>query len=388
VKWASSSSSSEDLARAVDETAECLEGELPRGSADLVTAFVSTDHAERYDELPRLLERRFPGAVVLGCSAQSVIGGGRELEDQPGLALCAARLPGVELHPFHLDPATLPQSRLQPELFPVTPGQRAHFLMLADPFSVETERLLRCLDTGFPGSVKFGGLASGGQKRGENALLSGGRHQAFGLVGVAFTGALEIEPVVAQGCRPVGQPLFVTRSRDNLLLQLDGQSPAGALQALYESLSERDRELARHSLFLGAGMREQTEYAQGDFLIRNLIGMDDESGAIAIAADLEGVRVVQFHLRDAETSAEDLDSCLKRYADQCKGSSAAGALLFSCLGRGQRLYGEPDHDSRAFRRHLGAVPLTGFFCNGEIGPVQDRTYLHGYTSSFAIFREP
>ena len=134
-------------------------------------------------------------------------------------------------------------------------------------------------------------------------------------------------------------------------------------------------------------MREdEVEYRQGDFLIRNLVGMDEESGAIQVAADLREAQVVQFHLRDATTSADDLRACLERYGQGPGAHSAAGALLFSCLGRGIGLYGEPDHDSRLFREQLGPIPLGGFFCNGEIGPVRRRTNLHGYTSSFAIFR--
>jgi small ligand-binding sensory domain FIST len=209
----------------------------------------------------------------------------------------------------------------------------------------------------------------------------------FGLVGVGLSGDLQLDAIVAQGCRPIGHPMFVTRCKDGLLLELDGRPPLGLLQELYEGLAARDQELFQESLFVGLVMREdQVEYGQGDFLIRNLIGMDDESGAVAVGAELRDAQVVQFHLRDARTSSDDLEACLRRYQADRREPPPAGALLFSCLGRGRHLYGEPDHDSRAFARHLGGVPLGGFFCNGEIGPVQDRTYLHGYTSSFAVFR--
>ena len=127
------------------------------------------------------------------------------------------------------------------------------------------------------------------------------------------------------------------------------------------------------------------EYRQGDFLIRNLLGIDGKSGAVAVGAALRTGIVVQFHLRDAETSAQDLEAVLARHHEG-PAPRAAGSLLFACLGRGEQLYGEPDHDTAAFQRHLGPVPLGGFFCNGEIGPVHGSTFLHGYTSSFGLFR--
>ena len=387
MKWSSAVSGSPELRRAADETIERVRAELAGARPDLVFAFVSTEHRASWGGLPELLGAAFEGAVVMGCSAESVIGAGRELERGPGLSLTAAVLPGATLRPFRVDGATLPDDRLGPELFPASAHEHAAFVLLADPFTAQTGPLIECLDRGFPHSVKVGGLASGGRQPGENALFVGGTLQPFGLVGVAIEGGVKVDPVVAQGCRPIGQPMFVTRARDNLLLELDGQSPLRQLQDLLESLAPEEQALARGSLFIGLVMREgQVEYRQGDFLVRNLVGVDDESGAIAVAAELDNARVVQFHLRDARTSADDLNACLARYKRTERDSSPEGALLFSCLGRGRQLYGEPDHDSRVFREQLGPLPLGGFFCNGEIGPVQDRTHLHGYTSCFAIFR--
>ena len=158
------------------------------------------------------------------------------------------------------------------------------------------------------------------------------------------------------------------------------------LQELHGGLPRRDQELFRHSLFVGVVMREKSDvYRQGDFLIRNIVGLDAERGALAVGALLGEGTIVQFHLRDAKTSAEDLEEILAHLAPD-KRAEARGSLLFSCLGRGKHLYGRADHDTDAFRRHLGEVPLGGFFCNGEIGPVHGSTFLHGYTSSFGLFR--
>ncbi len=207
-----------------------------------------------------------------------------------------------------------------------------------------------------------------------------------GLVGVALSGDVRVDTLVAQGCRPIGEPMFVTRSVDNQIYALDGRSPLEVLQQLYERLGRRDRELFPHSLFVGLVMREKSEvYRRGDFLIRNVAGLDAERGALVVGARVAEGTIVQFHLRDADTSAEDLEQMLSSLAPEQR-TQARGALLFSCLGRGRHLYGRVDHDTESFRRHLGEVPLGGFFCNGEIGPVQGTTFLHGYTSSFGLFR--
>ena len=159
------------------------------------------------------------------------------------------------------------------------------------------------------------------------------------------------------------------------------------LQDLFRTLSERDRQLMGNSLFLGVVMDELLDNpAQGDFLIRNVVGMDQRTGSLAIGEMLREGQLVQFHLRDAETSAQDLSIVLERYAVDNRENDVPGALLFSCLGRGEYLYGRPNHDTEIFQEKLGQVPLGGFFCNGEIGPVGGTTFLHGYTSSFGLFR--
>jgi small ligand-binding sensory domain FIST len=231
----------------------------------------------------------------------------------------------------------------------------------------------------------FGGLVSGGRMPSTNWLFSGGETFHGGVVGVAFTGDLAIDTIVAQGCRPVGPPMVVTRCDGNLIAELDHASPLQVLQVLHDSLDARDRALFRHSLFLGIEMKDSLVHREGELLVRNIVGFDAEANVLAVAARLRPFQVVRFLLRDARTATEDLERLLERHC--ASGSGACdGALLFSCLGRGEGLFGERDHDSRLFRKHLGDAALGGFFCNGEIGPVGGTTFLHGYTSSFALFR--
>ena len=391
MRWASIlSEERESEAAALDASAR-LRSELDT-DPDLAIVFASGHHASSCDIIGSTLSRELGGAILIGCSGQSVIGGGQELESRPGLALMGATLPGVAIHPFGLDAEGLPPLDAVPavwhERIGVDPGAGPHFLLLADSFGFDAEHFIRGMDQAYPASIKVGGMASGGQQPGQHALWLGAETRRSGLVGVGLSGNLVIDPVVAQGCRPVGVPLFVTHCQDNVLQRLDGQPPVELVEELFEAASASDRELFRNSLFLGLEMQsDQGEYAQGDFLIRNIIGIDPDDGALAIAAPLRPSQVVQFHLRDAKASAEDLERCLNRYSVEVGASKARGALLFSCLGRGVGLYGSRDHDSRAFYSRVGEVPLTGFFCNGEIGPVRTQTFLHGYTSAFAIFRE-
>jgi small ligand-binding sensory domain FIST len=318
-----------------------------------------------------------------------VIGGWEEVERAPAVTLIAARLPGVRLTPFYVS-APLPDLDGPPDAWERLIGVRAHdepqFVVLADPFSGRPDALLAGLDYAFPSSPKVGGLASGATSLGLNALFLDDETFTEGTVGVALSGNVAIDTVVAQGCRPVGELMRVTSCRGNFIYELDGKPALEVLRELFSTLDERDRHLASTALFVGVLMDEFREEPRvGDFLIRNLLGVDPHRGAIAVGENLqEGMRV-RFHLRDAQTSAEDLHTMLKSY-EKTVSENVSGALLFSCLGRGEGLYRRPNFDTGVFREHLGDVPVGGFFCNGEIGPVGGTTFLHGYTSSFGLFR--
>ena len=389
--WSSAVSEHLELPVAVAECASVIRDDMEGRQADLVVAFVSAHHADAYADLPGLIESELGGATLLGCSGGGVIGAGREVEHRAGFAMTAAVLPDVSLTPFHLEDDALPDGDASPgaweTIVRTDSGKEPDFIILADPFSLRGEHLLVGLDYAFPASVKIGGVASGAQQQGGNALLLGDKVFSSGAVGLAIHGDVAIDTVVAQGCRPIGKPLQVTDCRQNLLLGVDGRTPFEVIREIFEELPERDRALAQHSLFLGVVMDELNDSPQlGDFLIRNIVGADAQRGAFAIGEMLKEGQTVQFHLRDAEASALDLSGMLSRYAAESPSLQQAGALLFSCLGRGSYLYGRPDHDTDMFRDEVGAIPLTGFFCNGEIGQVGGSTYLHGYTSSFGIFR--
>jgi small ligand-binding sensory domain FIST len=384
MKWASAISERPATDGALAEAADRVRAELGV-DPDLVVAFLSPHHTQAYRELPARLALAFPRALVVGCAASGVIGAGHEVEERPALSLTAASLPGVELTPMHLDPRDL--ERDLSARIGLSRAAEPHFLVLADPFTFDADALVAGLDRAYPAGRKVGGLASGGRSPGGNVLFLGREVHRSGAVCVAMTGNITVDTIVAQGCRPIGRPMVVTRGRDNLIEELDKQKPAEVLHELFDGLDERDQTLFRHSLFVGIEMREsqiEVSINKGEFLVRNLVGMDPTSGALAVGAHVQPWQVVQFLLRDARTAAEDLTALLTRY--RTRGAQPAGALLFSCLGRGQHLYGRPDHDTNLFAELLGSIPLGGFFCNGEIGPVGGSTFLHGYTSAFGLFR--
>ncbi len=397
MKWASAVSDQEILEQGMDQCVESALQSMGGSAIDLAVVFVSGHFSDQYPDLPAMLRDKIEAAggsaspLVYGCSAGGVIGGGQEVEQRHGFSLTVAHLPGVKLSTFHLDGDELPDMDASPTawetVLKIASENQPGFLLLLDPFSFPAQEFLTGLDYAYSGSVKIGGLASSGRQRGDNALFLGGEVHRSGAIGIAMEGNIAVDTIVAQGCRPIGQLMSITKCQQNLLLSLDQRPPIEVVRELYGASSQRDQEMMQNSLFLGVVMDDFTEEPrQGDFLIRNVIGLDARTGTMAIGEMLREGQRVQFHLRDAITSADDLAALLSRYAGEERASQCQGALLFSCLGRGQYLYGRPDHDTELFQTNVGSIPLGGFFCNGEIGPVGGTTFLHGYTSSFGIFR--
>jgi small ligand-binding sensory domain FIST len=378
MRWASAISDRASGVDALEEAVATVRGRLDR--LDLAIVFASPSLAKQL--APRLAD--VPAATLIGCSGAGIIGAAREIEDRPAVSVTAAELPGVACTAFRVEPDAMPADA---DAWRARIGvdEPAGLLVLADPFSSSVQALIDGLDAAFPRARKFGGLVSGGRTPGAEWLFANGETFRSGSVGVAFSGDVAIDTIVAQGCRPIGAPMVVTRSEGNLIAELDHRSPIEVLQALHASLEPRDRGLFRHSLFVGIEMKDSLVHREGELLVRNIVGFDPEANMLAVAARLRPFQVVRFLLRDAAAATQDLVRLLEGH--RAAGHAACdGALLFSCLGRGAHLFGEPDHDCRLFRQHVGDVAVGGFFCNGEIGPVGGTTFLHGYTSSFALFR--
>ena len=257
-------------------------------------------------------------------------------------------------------------------------------LMICDPLTFPVDLLLQHLNESQPGTLIVGGMAGGGSRPGGTVLFRDRSIHHEGAVGVRLPRGVRILPLVSQGCRPIGDPFVVTRAEDNFLLELGGVPPLVRLRELVATLPRPDRELISNGLHLGRVIDEyKAEHEVGDFLIRGVLGANPDNGAIAVGDRIEVGQTVRFHVRDAAAADEELRSILERELPGLPGRPA-GALLFTCNGRGSNLFASPDHDARLVTSMLGGAPVAGFFCAGELGPVGGKNFLHGFTASIAI----
>jgi small ligand-binding sensory domain FIST len=373
----------ESAARAA---AENVLTQLRAAPVDLAYVFFSAHHAARADLLAHVLIGMLRPSLLLGCSGEGVIAGAEELETAPAITVWAAVLPDVNLHPLRSSFSPT-HDRLHLAGWPEPGVEDASFLLLADPFTTPVQDILGFLEERYPGAKAVGGLAGGGQEAGMNRLVLNDQVFDGGLVGVRLSGAVDIRPVISQGCRLIGDRFVVTKAERNLIHELGGVPALERLEAVFESLTDEDRQRAHRALHLGIVIDEhRNRFERGDFLIRNLLGADRTTGTVAIGDVVQEGQTVQFHLRDAESATEDLNSLLAidraghRYPP-------LGALMFSCCGRGLGLFGRPNHDVAVTMERLGPIPIAGFFAQGEIGPIGNRNFLHGYTASLALFSE-
>ncbi len=360
--------------------------------AHLALAFFSPSHSLQDDAGRDVLAERLVAGTgagcLLGCSGESIACGGREIEQEPALALWLAHLPGVSVTPIGLDYDQTAEGGAftgWPEDMPDPWPSDAALLLLGEPYSFPADVLLSRLNEDRPAARVVGGMASGAYGPGQNRLLLNTATRTRGAVAALIHGDVQIDTVVSQGCRPIGQPYVVTKAERNVILELGGKPPLAQLQALFPTLSPQEQALVQSGLHVGRVINEyQDTFARGDFLIRNVVGVDRESGAIAIGDFLRPGQTVQFHVRDAASADEDLRAML---AAAGSAEGAQGALLFTCNGRGTRLFDTPDHDAAVTQQLLHQAPLAGFFAQGEIGPVGGANFTHGFTASLAIFRE-
>ncbi len=377
------------LDAAIADAAEQLGAEPGDAAFDVAIAFVSAAYGSAIERLPQLLRPHLGETLLVGCNAGGLIGGGSEEEDEPGIALLCGRLPEAVLTCRHLEQATLPPLLATREhwwrLLDLTPESEASFMLLADPSTLDAEACSRGIDRAFPGSTVIGGLTSGALEPGASRLVGGDEVHRTGGVLLALSGNVTIDPVLAQGCRPVGEPLFVTACDGNLITELDGRRPREILTSLFGDLDEADRGRFSDSLCIGLALPGPRQVVgAGDFLMRNVLGLDPDSGALWIGSRIAPNAIVQFHLRDGESASDELEQRLASSLSSALPPSAA--LLFACAGRGRQMFGVSGHDSGTLRRMVD-IPVAGMFSAGEIAPVQGATFVHGYSSVFGLIRQ-
>src|SRR2546423_5908900 len=356
-----------------------LQGAIP----DLAFLFVAPQFE---DELDSIVERGMAslgGGTLLGCVAGGVIGGASEVEDSAAVSAWAATLPGVTVRPFMLTYAEEEEHGVFDGLEEVpTRAPDSVLVMLADPYTFPAHLLLDHLNEHAAGLPIVGGMASGGIVAGRTRLIADDEIITEGAIGAILEGAHGATAVVSQGCRPVGETFAITRAERNIVFELGGQPALKRVEELYTTATERDQLLMRRGLHVGQATTElKPELGRGDFVIRNLVGVDRDTGAIAISDMAEVGHTVQFQVRDAESARDDLRAMLEPE----RAAPVAGALLFSCNGRGQGLFGQPDHDVGAVRRAFGEIPVAGFFAAGGLGPGAGRHLVAGCTAPVPLF---
>ncbi len=388
MSYAAGYSKAPDLSAALDAICDEVAAGLNGTSPDISFLFVSHAHADRFEQLASLICEKSGSRVLLGCTGETIVGGSEEIESGPAISLWGGVLPGAEIEPFHIEFSNTADG-IVCSGFPTVLAEgktdvRAVFI-LGEPFSAVPKSIIDRFADELHGVPLIGGMASGGASPGTNRLFLNAGSIPYGAVGAVVRGGPRIRSVVSQGCRPIGTHYLVTKAEENMVYELGGTPPVERLRELLPTLPERDQRLLQSGLHLGIVMNEyQDTFARGDFLISNVIGTRPDDGAIAIGNLVRVGQTVQFHVRDADAADEDLVQLLERDRDANTNPPQA-ALLFSCNGRGTRLFPEPNHDARTIQEMVGPIPLAGFFAQGELGPVGRKNYIHGFTASVALF---
>lgn len=358
------------------------------GPPDLAMLFVSHDHDEHLERMAADVCERIGNDQLIGCTGESIVGTGREIEMQPAASLWLARLPSVSVRLMHLNFDRTHEGGVivgWPDSLPAVWPRPGAVVLLGEPFSFPSDYLLERLNDDQPDFPVIGGMASGGQSPGDNKLIFGSRILESGAVAVLMHGPVRLQTIVSQGCRPIGERFIVTKSERNVIMQLGGKPALTRLQEVFATLPTSEQMLVQQGLHVGRVVSEyQDRFEQGDFLVRNVVGVDHESGAIAVGDYIRTGQTVQFHIRDEMTADDDLRQLLARVREE-PSAVPRGGLLFTCNGRGTRLFSRPDHDAATIRDTLGDMPLAGFFAQGELGPVGGKNFVHGFTASMVVF---
>jgi small ligand-binding sensory domain FIST len=373
---------------AIGELEAGLGGSVP----DLVVAFATHHHGPALDGLGPALARATGTEVVVGCTAESVIGGSREVEGRPGLALWAASLPDTEVRYFEVSAHAGEDGEPAFSRLPaVGEAERACMILMADPFTFPVDAFLAHLNDALPGVPAMGGMASGAMGPGQTLFFTADGVRDSGCVGVTLEGPIALHAVVSQGCRPVGKPWVITECERNQIQKMGGRPALEILIETWNEIASADPRLRQCTPFIGLAIDpRRCTFERGDFLVRGIMRLDQRSRSIAVTDFVRRGQTVQLLVRDAEAAGEDLRSLIASRgggAVAAADKDSAGALIFSCNGRGTRMFGRPDHDASCVRAGLAAdVPTAGFFAAGEIGPVAGQNFLHGFTASVALFR--
>jgi small ligand-binding sensory domain FIST len=360
------------------EAAQRARATLEGHRCDIVLVFASGHHLASPEATLEGVGEALAPPQLVGCGAGGVLGAGREVEEGTAVAVWAAALGGGEAEVFHAEAMEGPEGTA---VVGMPAGGASAIVLLPDPYSFPADAVV-----GEMGDVPvLGGVSSARTLDGGAALFCGDEVKADGAVGVAFAG-VDVHAAVSQGAAPIGPEMTVTSAEGHMIHELAGRPALNALRDAVAGLPESEREMVAEGLLLGMVVDAgKPEFERGDFLVRALLGADPDTGAIAVGAPVEAGEVVRLHVRDAGSADSDLREVLARERRRMGGAAPAGALMFTCNGRGRDMFGDADHDALAADAALAGAPVAGFFAAGEIGPVGGRTHLHGFTATLAVF---
>ena len=365
------------------EAAAKVAAELEGLTIDLAVVFASGAHLAAPEATLEGVHEALAPDVLIGCGAGGVVGDGREIEGGTAVTVWAAAFENGFVSTFHAE-VTEVEDGVAIAGVPDLQGAGGAIL-LPDPYSFPTDAVLAEIADRAPGVPVLGGVSSARTLRGQAALFLGERVVPGGAVGVRFDG-VELLPCVSQGATPIGPELEITSGEGRLIKELGGRPALGALRAVLDRLGDAEREMLAEGMLLGIVVDGgHGDHQHGDFLVRSVLGGDPETGTIAIGATIEEGQMVRVHARDAASADRDLHDALGLRRQALGSDVPAGALMFTCNGRGRGMFGLPDHDATAVCDELGDVPTAGFFAAGEIGPVGGENFLHGFTATVAVF---
>lgn len=388
-QYASAHSLSPDVIHAVTQCClqinETFSQTTPGGNADFVIAFVAGYSPAEFSKAMQRIGELTKGKTVLGATCQSLIGGGQEFENTAGISLWAARWPGAKIEPMHLDLRAHDGSAQFTGLIEDHWRDDSLMIMISEAYSFPADGLLEHMNIHHRGVRVLGGICDSGLTPTDGRLALDGEVYDRGAVAVRLSG-VPTSTIVSQGCRPIGDTFIVTDAEQNIVRSLGGKPAFEVIKSLYATLPTQDQARVERGLHLGIAMTEMKDKFQyGDFLIRNVIGIDEETNTISVGDYIRKGRTVQFHIRDQASASIELRSMLQTEMKKEPPSPPAAALVFTCNGRGSNLFEKPHHDAAMIQEIVGDVATAGCFAAGEFGYVGCSNYLHGFTASIGLF---
>ena len=380
-----------DTARAAREAAAQAAASLPGNRADLAIVFATSDHAADLSVLVREVADAVGTTCVTGCSASGVLALGRECENGPAIGVLAVQSDALRATPFLLQDRgdyglsagihlgqRLAASRDDSDLVVVWP----------DPYAIRPDRLLQGLDAALGPVPVAGGASSSRSPSGGTFQFCGTEGGTGAVSGVRLSGAFRHHLALTQGCRPLGAVRRVTGAHERFILEVDGVPAYEALRACAPGgrLDNPADAIRRLTVALLPEPGEST-LRPGEFLVRNIVAADPDTGVIAIAAEVEEGQSLLFAVREPGAAYDDVSKMAARAAESAPEGGYRFGLYFDCLARGSALYGRAGVDSEAIARHLPGVPILGFFCNAEIAPLRGANHLFTYTGVLVLVSE-